>query len=46
VTDRIALGLGLVIVLAVGADLALGLGASLFLATRFLELLDWLAIWR
>jgi hypothetical protein len=46
VTNRAALLLGLLILALIGVDLALGLGGTLFLARRFLEVLDWLAIWR
>ena len=45
-TNRAALLLGLLILALIGVDLALGLGGTLFLARRFLEVLDWLAIWR
>jgi hypothetical protein len=46
VTNRIALVLGLVLAALIAADLALGLGGLLFLARRFLALLDWIAFWR
>jgi hypothetical protein len=46
VTNRAALLLGLLILALIGVDLALGFGGTLFLARRFLEVLDWLAIWR
>jgi hypothetical protein len=46
VTNRIALVLGLVLAALIAADLALGLGGLLFLARRFLVLLDWIAVWR
>ena len=45
-TNRIALILALAIAALVAFDLALGFGVTLFLARRFLALLDWLAFWR
>ena len=45
-TNRIALGLALVVLLLLGADLATGAGGSLFLARKFVGLLDLLAVWR
>jgi hypothetical protein len=45
-TDRIALSLALVLLLLLGADLATGSGAALFLAREFVGLLDLLAVWR
>jgi hypothetical protein len=45
VTNRIALFLGLAIAALIAADLALGTGGLLFLARRFLALLDWMAFW-
>ena len=45
-TNRIALVLALALGALIVADLAMGLGASLFLARRFLVVLDWLAFWR
>jgi hypothetical protein len=46
VTNRIALALALVLLALIVVDLAMGLGASLFLARRFLVVLDWMAFWR
>jgi hypothetical protein len=45
VTNRIAIGVGLLVAAFVATDLALGLGVTLSLARRFLGLLDWLAFW-
>lgn len=46
-TDRIALWLGLVILAAIMADLALNSGSALFfLARKFLALVEWVAFWR
>ncbi len=45
-TNHLALLLGLLLIALLGLDLALGLGGTLFLAQRFLEVLDGLAIWR
>ena len=46
-TDRIALVLGLVIVLAGGADLVLNDGTALmFLLRKFTDMVEWLAFWR
>jgi hypothetical protein len=45
VTNRIALFLGLALAALIAADLALGAGVLLFLARRFLALLDWIAFW-
>ena len=45
-TNRIAITLALLVALAVGLDLALGLGGTLFVARRFVAILDWLAFWR
>ena len=46
-TDRIALWLGLVILAAILADLALNGGSALlFLALKFLDLVEWVAFWR
>ena len=46
-TDRIALALGLVIAAALVFDaVAADWGFSLFLARRFVDLLDWLSFWR
>jgi hypothetical protein len=46
VTNRIAIVIALLLVALVAADFAFGLGATLFLARRFLALLNWLAFWR
>ena len=47
VTDRIALGMGLVLAVLSGADIALTGGESLlFLARKFLDLMDWVEFWR
>ena len=45
-TNRIALGLGIVVCAALALDYVLGLGAALFLARKFLDLIQILAIWR
>ena len=45
-TDRIAFGLLLLIGLLIAADLASGFGATMFVARKFVELLDALAVWR
>ncbi|MDX5351518.1 MAG: hypothetical protein LPJ95_12570 [Paracoccaceae bacterium] len=46
-TDRIALWLGLILVAAALADLALNGGSALmFLTRKFLHLIEWLAFWR
>ena len=45
-TNRIALALAALIAAFVALDLALGTGGTLFLARRFLGLLDWMAFWR
>ncbi|MBW6506658.1 MAG: hypothetical protein K0B00_07915 [Rhodobacteraceae bacterium] len=46
-TDRIALGLGLAVLAAVGIDVALvGTAHLLFLGTRFVDFIDYLAFWR
>jgi hypothetical protein len=45
-TNRAALLLGLAILALIGIDLALGLGGTLFLARRFIEGLERLAVWR
>jgi hypothetical protein len=45
-TNRIAFVLCLILVAIVAVDLVLGLGGVLFLARRFLELLDRMAFWR
>jgi hypothetical protein len=46
-TDRIALVLGLVIVLAGAADLILNDGTALmFLLRKLTDMVEWLAFWR
>jgi hypothetical protein len=45
-TNRIAMGLFFLVLVAVAVDLALGLGGSLFLARKFLGLIEWIAFWR
>ncbi len=45
-TDRLALILALAIVGAVGLDLWQGWGGTIFLARKFLLLVDWVAFWR
>jgi hypothetical protein len=45
VTNRIAISLAVLLAALVAADLLLGLGGTLFLARRFLGLLDWLSFW-
>ena len=45
-TDGIALGIGVVLALAIGADLVLNGGQALmFLARKFLVLVDWATPW-
>jgi hypothetical protein len=46
VTNRIAFPLAGLLVALLALDLALGLGGSLFLARRFIAVLDWMAFWR
>jgi hypothetical protein len=46
-TNSIAIGVAIVLVLALGADQYwLGGEASLFTARKFAELIEWLAFWR
>ena len=46
-TNGIALGIGLILVAAAGADLALNDGAGLmFTARKVLGLIEWVAFWR
>ena len=46
-TDRIALWLAAVLIGLIGADFVFTGGASLlFLARKFLDLMDWVAFWR
>jgi hypothetical protein len=47
VTDRIALYLGLFLAVLIGADLLLnGGGVLLYLAKKFIALMDWVEFWR
>ena len=46
-TDRIALGLALLLAAGIGADLWLSGGEGLvFLARKFLDLMEWVEFWR
>ncbi len=45
-TNRIALYIGVAIVVFLTLDYALGLGISLYLARRFLDLISLIAVWR
>ena len=46
-TDRIALSLGLIIIAAIGADLALNNArAMMFLLVKFTDMIEWVAFWR
>lgn len=46
-TDRIALGLGLVILGAIGIDVLLyGSEHMIFLGKKMFEFIEWLAFWR
>lgn len=46
-TNRVALGLALLVLGAIGADLLLQGGASsLFLARKLVVLIDWAMFWR
>jgi hypothetical protein len=45
-TNQLALILGALLLIAVALDLVTGFGASLFLARKFVELLQWVAFWR
>ncbi|WP_460273221.1 hypothetical protein [Celeribacter sp. ULVN23_4] len=46
-TNKIALGLAIVILIALGLDLGLNGGAgALFLAREWLRLIHWVAFWR
>jgi hypothetical protein len=46
-TDRIALGLGFTILLAIGLDVVLNdSSALLFLMRKFADLLEYLSFWR
>jgi hypothetical protein len=47
VTDRIALFLGLLLALAIGADFFGNEGAALsFLGRKFIDLVEWATFWR
>ena len=45
-TDRIALGLAGLVLAALALDWVLGWGVSLYLARKFLDLIQLVAIWR
>jgi len=45
-TNRVALWLAILILIALIADYLLGYGATLFLARQFLDLIEWVAFWR
>ncbi|NNE81304.1 MAG: hypothetical protein HKN18_13635 [Silicimonas sp.] len=45
-TNRIALGIGIVLGALFALDYVLGLGLSLFLGRKFLELIRAIAVWR
>ncbi len=45
-TNRIALYIGIAILVILAVDYALGLGIALFLARRFLDLISLVAVWR
>ena len=45
-TNRIALYIGIGILVILAVDYALGLGIALFLARRFLDLIGLIAVWR
>lgn len=45
-TNRIAIGLGLFIGLLIALNFALGLDGHLYLARKFVLLLEWIAVWR
>lgn len=45
-TNTLAIILAALIAAAIAADLLLGLGASLFLARRFADLVEWMSFWR
>jgi hypothetical protein len=47
VTNRLALILAILIIMAVAADLLLNHGAALlFLLRKFVDMVEWLAFWR
>lgn len=45
-TNRVALGLGLFILGFLGLSILLGLDWHIFIARRFLDLVDWMTFWR
>ena len=45
-TNQIALGILIVMGVVLALDYVLGIGISLFLARRFLDLIQALAVWR
>lgn len=45
-TNRIAVYIGLTLVVTIILDYALGLGIALFLARKFLDLIGLIAVWR
>ncbi|MFN3642391.1 MAG: hypothetical protein ACK4TB_05625 [Gemmobacter sp.] len=45
-SDRVALALGVIVVAAIAADMALDTGAVLFLLRKLAVLVDWLVFWR
>ncbi len=45
-TNRIALGIAIVLGVVLALDYVLGLGIAVFLARRFLDLIQALAVWR
>ena len=45
-TNQIALGILIVIGVVLALDYVLGIGISLFIARRFLDLIQALAVWR
>ncbi len=45
-TNRIALYIGITLIVILVVDYALGLGIALFLARRFLDLISLVAVWR
>ncbi|MDA8586153.1 hypothetical protein N9L47_07730 [Rhodobacteraceae bacterium] len=45
-TNRIALGIVIILGAVLALDYVLGLGISIFIARRFLDLIQALAVWR
>lgn len=45
-TNQVAIGLGLVIICFLGLSIGLGLDWHIYLARRFLDLVDVLTFWR